>query len=116
MQLNPYFFLLLFSVTVASFSQILLKKGAQKQYSSFLREYLNPYVILGYLMLFGSMVMTMIAFQGVSFLTVPVMEALGYVLVPLLSVFIFRERISGRKMLGMALILAGVFIANLPGA
>ncbi len=113
MRFNPYFFLLLFSVTMAAFSQVLLKKGAQKQYGGFLREYLNPYVITGYLMLFGSMVMTMIAYRGVSFITVPIMEALGYILVPLLSVFFFGEKITAKRALGMACILAGVFIANL---
>ena len=40
---NKYMLLLVASVVVASLSQILLKKSAQKTYSSVIREYLNPY-------------------------------------------------------------------------
>ena len=39
--MNGYYALGILSVTIASFSQILLKKGAMKQYDSFIREYLN---------------------------------------------------------------------------
>lgn len=109
--MNKAFFLLgLLSVVIASFSQVMLKLGAGKTYSSKIREYLNVYVITGYGMLFVSMVLTIVAYSGLSYLSVPVIEAVGYVLVPVLSYFIFKEKLTKRKVLGILFILTGIFI------
>jgi len=105
-----YLVLAVCSVCIASFSQILLKKGAQKSYSSRIREYLNGYVIGGYGMLLVSMLLTIMAYRHLSFLSVPVVEALGYVLVPLLSSFFFQEKLSPRKLAGIGFILAGMLV------
>lgn len=110
MQSNLGFFLYLLSVVIASCSQILLKKSAMKQYPSFLREYVNPYVIIGYGMLFGSMLLTIVAYKGIEFKNGPIIESLGYVLVILLSRLIFRERITKSKIIGTLCIIAGVMI------
>ncbi|MBR5596917.1 MAG: multidrug ABC transporter [Lachnospiraceae bacterium] len=109
--MNSVFFLVaLCSVTIASFSQVLLKMGAGKTYASKIREYLNFFVITGYGMLFLSMVLTIVAYSHLSYLSVPVVEAVGYVLVPVLSYFIFKEKLSKRKILGIVFILAGIII------
>lgn len=107
---NSFFFIALTSVMIASFSQVLLKMGAGKTYKSKIREYLNFYVITGYGMLFVSMVLTIVAYKHLSYLSVPVVEAVGYVLVPVLSYFIFREKFTKRKILGILFILAGILI------
>lgn len=109
--MNNWFLLLaLCSVVIASFSQVMLKLGAGKTYNSKIREYLNVYVITGYGMLFVSMVITVVAYSHLSYLSVPVVEAVGYVLVPVLSYFIFKEKLSKRKILGILFILAGIVI------
>ena len=109
--MNKVFLLIaLSSVTIASFSQVLLKMGAGKSYPSKIREYLNFYVITGYGMLFISMVLTIVAYSHLSYLSVPVVEAVGYVLVPVLSYFIFKEKLSKRKILGIVFILAGIIV------
>ena len=109
--MNKVFFLIaLSSVTIASFSQVLLKMGAGKTYPLKIREYLNFYVITGYGMLFVSMVLTIVAYSHLSYLSVPVVEAVGYVLVPVLSYFIFKEKLSKRKILGIVFILAGIIV------
>lgn len=109
--MNKVFLLIaLSSVTIASFSQVLLKMGAGKSYPSKIREYLNFYVITGYGMLFISMVLTIVAYSHLSYLSVPVVEAVGYVLVPVLSYFIFKEKLSKRKVLGIVFILAGIVV------
>lgn len=110
MQNTTGFFLYLLSVVIASCSQILLKKSAMKQYTSFVREYLNPYVIIGYGMLFGSMILTILAYKGIEFKNGPIMESLGYVLVIIMSRFIFKEKITRSKVLGTLLILIGVTV------
>lgn len=107
-----YYLLMLLSVSIASISQILLKKSAMKQYPSFIREYLNPYVIIGYGMLFISMVLTIMVYAGVEFKLVPVMESMGYVIVMILSYFFFHEKITRKKAIGTLLILAGILVFN----
>ena len=107
---NGFLLLALFSVVIASFSQVMLKLGAGKTYNSKIREYLNIYVISGYGMLFVSMIITVVAYSRLSYLSVPVVEAVGYILVPVLSYFIFKEKLTKRKMLGILFILAGIVI------
>ena len=109
--MNKGFLLLaLLSVGIASFSQVMLKLVAGKTYNSKIKEYLNIYVITGYGMLFVSMVITIIAYSHLSYLSVPVVEAVGYVLVPVLSYFIFKEKLTKRKILGILFILTGIVI------
>lgn len=108
--MNMYYLLGIISVMIASFSQILLKKGAMIKHDSFIKEYLNPHVIIGYLMMFGSVFLTMIVYRGMDFMNVPVIEAIGYVLVPVLSYFFFREKLSRKKVLGIGCILVGILI------
>lgn len=107
---NMFLLVALMSVVIASFSQIMLKLAAGKTYSSKIREYLNVYVISGYGMLFISMVLTIVAYSHLSYLSVPVVEAVGYVLVPVLSYLIFKEKLSKRKVLGIGFILLGIVI------
>ena len=108
--MNMHLMILVLSVLIASFSQILLKKSAQKTYSSFIREYLNPYVIFGYGMMFVSMFLTIIAYAGMEFTNVQIVEATGYIMVLILSYFFFREKITKRKLLGMLFIFGGIAV------
>ena len=101
------------SVVVASVSQVLLKKSALKKYDNVIKEYLNPYVIGGYGLLFGSMLLTVYAYSGMDYKNGPVIESLGNVFVLVLGYFVFRERISFRKILGIACIMAWIVIFNL---
>ena len=105
--------ILLCSVLIASFSQILLKKSAGKTYRSVIFEYLNPYVICGYGMMFLSMFITILAYEGMEFTNVQIVEATGYVMVLVLSFFFFREKITKRKLLGMLFIFAGIAVYHL---
>lgn len=108
--MNLHLFILLLSVVIASFSQILLKKSAQKTYDSFIKEYLNLYVILGYGMMFLSMFLTIFAYAGMEFTNVQIVEATGYIMVLILSYFFFRERITKGKLIGMLFVFAGIAV------
>ena len=108
--INPYMLCLLAGVALASVSQILLKKSAMKTYTSIVREYVNPWVIGGYTLLFGSMVLNIVAYMGVDYKNGPVMESLGNVFVPLLSFFFLKERMNIRKAIGIATIMFGIFV------
>ena len=58
--MNSSYGILILSVFIAAVSQILLKKSALKKYTSVIWEYLNPYVIVGYGLMFGSTILTII--------------------------------------------------------
>lgn len=101
---------LFLSVAVASFSQILLKKSAQKTYRSVIWEYLNPWVIIGYGLMVVSTVLTVMAYKGIELKNGSVIEALGFPIVLLLSRFFFGEKLTKKKLLGNSLILLGVIV------
>ena len=105
-----YWACMFLSVLVASFSQILLKKSAGRKYDNFIKEYLNPYVIIGYGMMVGSTILTIFAYRGIAYKNGPVSESLGYILIMFLSYLFFKEPITKRKVLGNLLILLGIFI------
>ena len=109
-QMIKYYLFLLGSVVLASVSQILLKISAKKTHSSFLEEYLNVFVITGYVLLGASTLTTIAAYRGIEFKNGPIIESLGYVLVMALSYFILKEKITKRKLIGYGLILVGVVV------
>ena len=65
--INPFILCMFVSVSIASVSQILLKKSAMKTYANVVREYVNPYVIGGYGLLFASMLLTIFAYSGMEY-------------------------------------------------
>ena len=87
-----YACLSLVGVFVSSVSQVLLKKSANREHDSAIREYLNPLVISAYL------------------------DATAYVWVTLFGVTIFRERLSVQKLLALALVVGGIVIYALGSA
>ena len=91
--IDYHYFFLIGSVLVAAVSQVLLKKGALHHYDSWIREYLNPWVITGYILMFGSVFLSIMGLRGVDFFNAPVIDSLGYVLVPVCgSDCFFHER------------------------
>ena len=110
MGFDPHYLYLLASVAVASCSQILLKKGAMREYSVFWRQYVNPWVIGGYLMLAGSVLLSICGLRTLSYLNAPLAESLGYVLVPLLSTIFFKEKLTLRKLVGIGCIVVGMIV------
>ena len=110
--MSPYIIAVI-SVTIASLSQVLLKMSSMKKYPSFIREYLNPYVIIGYMMLLGSMMITIYVFKQLPFMSIPIIESLGYVLVLIFGLLFFGEKITKRKLIGMIVIIAGIIIYNI---
>ena len=49
-----YACVLLLGVFVSAISQVMLKKSAMKQYDSKIKEYMNPLVIIAYIMFVGT--------------------------------------------------------------
>lgn len=108
--INPFMVCMFISVSAASVSQILLKKSAMKTYRSVIWEYLNPFVIGGYGILFLSMLLTIYAYSGMDYKNGPVIESFGNVIVLVLGHIFLKEKISLRKLLGIGCIMLGMAV------
>lgn len=106
-----YILLAVFSVLMASFAQMMLKKSAAMERTSLVREYLNGWVIGGYFVMGASMLINIYAMnRGVQLKELSVIESFGYLFVPLLSWMFFREKVTWRKAGAIAMIMAGVVL------
>jgi len=105
--------ILLCGVFIGSISQVLLKKAAMKQYSSPIKEYLNPLVILAYVLFFATTLFSVFAYKVIPLSLGPVLEATGYIYVTIFGVVIFKEKINRKKIIALALILIGVVVFSL---
>ena len=98
-------------VFVAACAQMLLKQGARQAYSPWWRQYLNPWVISGYTLMFAAMVANIWCMhQGLQLKELSIIESMSYFFVPALSWFLFRERITRRKALAIGIIIIGVIV------
>lgn len=112
-KLAVYSLIMIASVLISSVSQIMLKKSAQKQYPSKIKEYLNPLVIIAYILFFGCTLITMYALKVVPLSMSPVIEASGYIFVTVLSFIFLKEKFTRRQVVGMVLIIMGIIIFSL---
>ena len=103
------------SVLISSISQILLKKSADRTYDSRLKEYLNPLVIVAYIMFFCSMMITMHCYRYVDVSAGPIFESAGYVFVGILGFIFLKEKFTAKKTIGMVLILLGIVVFSFGG-
>jgi drug/metabolite transporter (DMT)-like permease len=108
-----YIVLFLVSVFISSLSQIILKKSAGKTYENRLREYLNVPVISAYFLFFLSSLLTVAAYRYVPLSMGTILEASGYIWVTVLGVIFLRERVSPRKLAGLAVIIIGIVVFNI---
>jgi len=110
---GKYLAVWMFSVFISSVAQVMLKIAANRKYEDRLREYLNPLVILAYGIFLVSTFLTMYALRVVPLTWSPVIEPLSYIFVPVLGVVLLKEKVSRRRLLGMAVMLVGIVIFSL---
>lgn len=106
-----YAWIALAVVFVAACAQMLLKQGARKGYSPWWRQYINPWVIGGYALLFATMVANIgCMHMGLQLKELSIIESMSYLFVPALSWWIFKEPINRRKALAIGIIIVGVVV------
>lgn len=105
------YLLVILNVLMASGAQMLLKKGASLPHQNFIREYMNPWVISGYVVMGLTLVLNVFAMsRGILVKEVSIIESLSYLFVPLLSFWFFRERLTARKIVSIVIIIVGVAV------
>ena len=107
--------LLLSGVFLSAISQVMLKKAALREYPSKIREYLNPLVVIAYIIFVGTTFLSIYAYKGIPLSMGPVLEATSYIYVTIFGVTIFKEMLNPRKVLGLLLIVCGIAVYSLLG-
>lgn len=100
------------SVCIASTSQLLLKKSANQEKKTKWQEYINAYVIVAYLLLFVSTMLTMLAYKNLNLSMGVVIESISYIIIAIASYFLFKEKITKNKVVGIVMIITGIIIAS----
>ena len=102
--------LMVVAVFISSISQILLKKSSNKIYKSRVYEYLNPYVIIAYTILFTATLLNVISLKNVPINNLAIIEASGYIFVALLARIFLKEKVSKRTKIGFTVIILGIVV------
>lgn len=107
--------ILLTGVFIGAVSQVFLKKASMRKYGSVLQEYLNPMVILAYMLFVGTTLLSVLAYRIVPLSMGPVLESTSYIYVTIFGAVIFKEKLTRRRLTGLALIIAGILIYSMLG-
>ena len=111
--LEKYIAVWIISVFISSVAQVMLKMEANRKHESRIREYLNPMVITAYAIFFLSTFLTMYALKKVPLTYSPIIEPLSYIFVPVIGVLVLKEKISKRRILGIAIMFVGIVIFSM---
>ncbi len=111
MEVLTFYILVVIGVFLSSCSQILLKKSAEREHTSKVSEILNKQVIIAYSVFFISVIFNVIALKhGVNVKDLPILEALGYVFVPILSFVFLKEKVTKRNVWALLVIICGILV------
>lgn len=108
-----YVMVALFSGFLSCISQLLLKKASLIHRNNWLKEYVNIYVILGYIIMAVCMGLTILSFKGLPYKYGAVLETLVYLYIMILSRIFFKEKLTFNRIIGNVLIVCGVIIFSL---
>ena len=112
-QMFTHAVLALFGVFISGISQVMLKKSAMKSHNSGLAEYLNPLVVLAYLLFVVATLLSTFAYKVIPLSMGPILDATGYIYVTIFGVAIFHEKMNKKKVLALAFIIGGIVVYSL---
>ena len=105
------YILVVISALIGVVSQMMLKHSARLSHASWWREYVNVWVIGGYILMVLSLVVNLQAIHmGVLAQEVSIIECINYLLVPVAAWIVFAEPITRRKAVAIGVILIGVVV------
>ena len=101
---------MIISAFITAFSQIVLKKSANRQHKSIFSEYINPYVLFSYACYFGVLVLNVFIYTKVDYRFGVVINSMSTVFVMLLSHIILQECVTKKRIIGNAIIVCGILV------
>lgn len=103
----------LVGVIISAFSQVLLKKSANTENGSFIKQYLNIKVISAYVIFFIATFLSIYAYKVIPVTLGAILGTLEYGLVAFLGYIFFKEKLSKKQIFGIILIGIGIIIYSL---
>lgn len=97
--------LIIISMLIASYAQIILKKGAEQK-----NIYINRFTITGYSLMVISSLFTLVGYKDVELGLTGVLQALSFAFVPLFSYLLLKEKITRQQIVGITIIIVGLII------
>lgn len=101
---------MIISALITAFSQVILKKSANKTYQNIIFEYLNPYVIFSYICYIGVLILNVWIYTKVDYRFGVEINSMSAVLVMILSHILLKETVTRKRILGNAIIVCGILI------
>ena len=99
---------------IALAASLLCTVGAQVCFKYYHLRRGRVFLLLALVLFAGAVPSTLVAVRGLGIARVYVAAALTYVATPLIAIRLFQERFSGIQMAGLAFIVAGVVVYNMP--
>jgi drug/metabolite transporter (DMT)-like permease len=103
-----------FMVFVCAYTQIFLKKNANKNYVG-IRVYLNKTVILSNVIFLLATLVSVFTLKYIQLSVGALLNSLTYVFIPVLSAVFLKEKIGKRTVLGIVMIMAGMTVYTIWG-
>ena len=100
---------------LASVAQVLLKSEAMKEHDSRLKEYLNLRVITGYSLMLLCTMLAIFAYRVIPVSMGAVLDATGYIYVTFFGYMKFKEIITRKRIVALAMIISGIVVYSLLG-
>ena len=98
---------------ISAFAQVLLKKSADIKKDNIIKEYLNFKTICSYSIFFVATLCSVFAYKYLPLSYGPVLGTLEYIFVATLSYIFLKEKIKKKKLIGLFIVLMGVFIYSI---
>lgn len=106
-----YYLIVIAGVLACSVSQLLLKRSATEHHKSRITILFNWKTILAYTVMFVTLMTNIYAMKnGVLLKDMSVLESLGFVFVPLLSMLFLSEKIERKNVLAIVLVIFGIIV------
>lgn len=106
--MTNYVILFILSILIASFSQIILKKGSMQK-----NIYVNKYTICGYSLMIISILFTLMGYEKVSLSLGQVLQSLSFIFVIILSSIFLKEKFNKKQIFGIIIIIFGIIIYSI---
>ena len=101
--------LALLSVLIAGIAQMILKKAADANKSKGgIGKFVNCGVISGYAIMLLASLLNVFALKYMELKIMPVIDAISYIYVPILSYVLLKEKITKKVILGAVFIIIGI--------
>ena len=107
-----YLLLCLIMTVFGAFGGLFFKKAADTG-GSFLKIVLSPYLYCGGLLYVIGALLNILALKGLDYTVVLPITAVTYVWTLLISYFILKEKLTGKKVAGVVLIIVGALVLGL---